>query len=424
MKPLQRISKKTGEVSYLLRINLDYKDGQQITKSKTWKPERKMTPKQIESELIRQQVLFEEKAKQDYAEELKREADKKAEQERIEAEEREKQYNALEYKKRHTTFKELADKWLDIQSKGNKYKPSTIVKLNGCKQRTYEAIGDVLVSQLDYLTIQEFIFSLANNGVNQKTGKGLGIKSQKSYLIFISDVMKFAKRCKLVTDNPCREITFTKTDTKEKMIYSLQEAKDLLATIEKKAPIGYKVLFTLLAYCGMRKGEALGLEYKDIDFENNIMQIRRTSNYQQGYGVYTDTPKTDSSNRSLHLQPKLIEMIKQLKAEQKEQAIKCGDQWVVSDRLFTNWCGKPLHPNNPYKWLKRFCEKESESFKGLHSFRHFVATQALANGAATKDVSDLLGHANPSVTLNVYAHTVEPTNEKTLNMVANLLDDN
>lgn len=410
IKPTKRVSKKTGKVSYLLRVNLGFLNGEQIIKSKTWTPDRKMTPKQMESEVLRQQILFEEQAKQEYQEQLKREA------------ELQKQItNKAENNKQHMTFQELADKWLDLQVSSYKYKPSSIIKLKGCKERTYSAIGSILVSQLDFLTIQEFITSLGKDGVNKRTGKGLAVKSQKAYLTFISDVMKFAKKCKIINDVPCSGITFTQSGTKEKRVYSLSEAQQLLSAIDKKAPTQYKLLFALLAYCGMRKGEALGLEYRDIDFEKSILSINRTSNYHKGYGTYTDTPKTKSSYRSLLIQPKLLGMIHQLKTEQQEQAIKCGDQWVDSDRLFINWQGKPLHPNIPYKWLKRFCESEKLAFKGLHSFRHFAATQALAHGVDVKRVSDMLGHANPTITLNTYAHAVQQANEDALNCIAELL---
>ena len=135
MKPLRRVSKKTGEVSYQFRVNVDFKDGQQIIKSMTWKPDKGMTPKQLNKELIRQQVLFEERAKQDYAEQL-----------RLEAEEREEKQNIGD----HITFKELAEKWLDLQESSKEYKASTIIKLKGCRERTYNAIGDVLVCKLDF----------------------------------------------------------------------------------------------------------------------------------------------------------------------------------------------------------------------------------------------------------------------------------
>ena len=412
MATISKRTSKKGEVSYLIRVSLGYnKKGQQIVKSMTYKPESGMKPKAVEKELNRQAVLFEEQAKQDYEQQLKREA-----------EQQEQSDNEIAYAKNHITFKELADEWLSLQEVSKELKPSSLLKMKSCKERSYNAIGNILVSKLSYRKIQAFISSLAKNGMNQKTGGGLSEKTQKHYLTFISDIMLYAKKCGYIDNNPCRDITFTKSAKKEKEVYSLNEAKALLAAIDDKAPLKYKLFFNLLAYCGMRRGEALGLEYKDINFETSVLSIRRTSNYHQGYGVYTDTPKTDSSYRSLYIQPKILTLIKLLKSEQKQQAIACGDQWVNTDRLFIKWNGEPLHPSAPYKWLKRFCEHENLPFKALHSFRHFVASQALANGVDAKSVSSMLGHSQTSTTLNIYAHVIQQTNENALNSIANLLE--
>ena len=406
----KRVSKK-GVSSYQFRVSLGYKDGQQIVKCMTWTPEEGMTQKQIKKEVTRQSVLFEERANAEYQKELEREKEL-----------REQEENDTEYAKTHTTFKEIAKEWLALQEVCGGLKNSSLLRMKGCQDRTYDAIGDVLVSKLSYRKVQTFITSLAKKGVNKLTGEGLSEKTQKHYLTFISDVMRYAKKCGLIENNPCKDITFVKTAKKEKIIYSLEEAKQLLTAIEQKAPADYKLFYHLLAYCGMRRGEALGLEYKDIDFENSVLTINRTSNYHSGYGTYTDTPKTQSSYRTLYIQPKLMEMIKQVQAEQKERAEKCGDQWHKSDRLFVNWCGKPANPNYPYVWLQKFCEKEGVPFHGLHSFRHFVATQALADGVDVKSVSAMLGHSQTSTTLNIYAHAVQQANEKALNCVAALLE--
>ncbi len=406
----KRISKK-GVVSYLIRVSLGYKDGQQIVKSMTYKPEIGMKPKAVEKELNRQAVLFEEKSKQEYEAQLQREA-----------EHQEQDNNEIEYAKKHTTFRELAKEWIALQEISKELKNSSLLRMKSCQERTYNAIGDILVSKLTYRKIQSFISSLAQDGINQKTGLGLSEKTQKHYLTFISDVMLYAKRCGIIHDNPCRDITFTKSQKKEKEVYSLEEAKQLLALIDEKAPLNYSLFFNLLAYSGMRRGEALGLEYKDINFETSVLTICRTSNYHQGYGVYTDTPKTKSSYRSLYIQPKIVGLIKLLKTQQEQQAKDCGDLWVETDRLFIKWNGQPLHPSAPYKWLKHFCERENVSFKGLHSFRHFVASQALASGVDVKSVSSMLGHSQTSTTLNIYAHAVQQTNKKALNSVASLLE--
>ena len=162
--------------------------------------------------------------------------------------------------------------------------------------------------------------------------------------------MIYALNCGYISINPCKNITFTKNDkdNREKDFYSLDEAKAVLSVINEKAPTDYKLFFNLLANNGMRRGEALGLEYKDIDFANSVLSIERTSNYRSGYGVYTDTPKTDSGYRSLYIPPIIIELIKQLREEQQIQAKRLGDLWVDTDRLFVTRCGKPMHPNTPY----------------------------------------------------------------------------
>ena len=96
--------------------------------------------------------------------------------------------------------------------------------------------------------------------------------------------------------------------------------------------------------------------------------------------------------------------------------------WWSSHRLFVSWCGKPLSPNFPYKWLQRFCERENIPFHGLHAFRHFVATQALVDGVDAKSVSAMLGHSQTSTTLNIYAHAVRQAQTRALNSIAAQLE--
>ena len=401
---IQKRPSKSGVVSYLIRVSLGYVNGKQIVKSMTYIPDKSMTPKQIEKEVYRQAVLFEEQTKKEYKEMQERENDE------------------LDFLKQRITFKELADEWLQLQDDTNGLKASSLLRMKNCTERTYKSLGNTLVVKLSYRKIQNFITSLSKDGVNLNTGKGLSQKTQKHYLTFISNVMLYAKKCGIIEHNPCRDIIFSKSKSKEINVYSLSEMRKMLSLIDEKAPTDYKLFFNLLAYSGMRRGEVLGLEYKDINSDTSVLTIKRTSNYRSGVGLYTDTPKTKSSYRSLVIQSKLIELINQLRDEQKQQAEKCGELWCDTDRLFITWDGKPMHPNTPYTWLERFCKLEEIPFKGLHSFRHFVATQALTSGVDVKSVSAMLGHSQTSTTLNVYAHAVQDTNEKALNSVALLLE--
>lgn len=394
MATIQKRATKSGKASYLIKVSLGYDEfGKQRIKSMTYKPSDDLTERQADKEAQKQAILFEEQCK------------------------------SLELNNKRIKFRYLADEWFDLMERTQEMKQTTISRMKKLKDRTYEAIGDIYVDKITYRQIQSFILDLSKDGVNQTTGKGLSQKTQKHYITFIGDVMKYAVKCGYISSNPCKDISVVKTEKKEKDIYSLEELQTLLQKINEKADTYYRLFFSLLAYCGIRRGEALGLEYKDVDFENNTIMIRRTSNYSVEKGVYTDTPKTTSSYRTLQLQPFMIELIKKMQEDRKKQSEKLGDLWVENDRLFITWDGKPMHPNTTYTWLKRFCESEGIPFKGLHSFRHSVATHAIINGVDIKTVSSVLGHSQTSTTLNIYTHAVQKSNVQALNMMAELIDN-
>lgn len=394
MAYIQKKTNAKGEAVYKIKVSCGYNsDGKQITRTKTYKPDSKMTAKQIEKEVNKQAVLFEEKcAKEDFS-------------------------------TKKIKFKDLADEWLTLIEKTHEQKISSIMRLKGCRDRTYNAIGNMYVNTITYRHIQNFILSLSEKGVNQKTNQGLSAKTQKHYINFISDVMRYAIKCGFIISNPCKNISVTKTEKKEKDIYSLEELKIILATIDNEAPTDYKTFFTLMAYLGLRRGEVLGLEYKDFDFSKKTVSIIRTSNYRnKATGIYTSTPKTKTSCRVLAIPDMVLDLVEQLQSEQSNQRIKCGDLWHDSDRLFVTWCGKPMHPNTPYTWFERFCENNNLPFKGLHAFRHTFATQAITNGTDIATVSSVLGHSQTSTTLNLYTHAVQTASVKALNIISELIN--
>ncbi len=257
----QRIG-KNNKITYLIRASLGYANGKHIEKSMTWTPDDKMTKRQIHKELERQAVLFENRCKEEC----------------ISA---------------SVKFKEFVDLWFEEYAKLN-LKNTTIDKLYIVSERVCNSIGETPLNKLTARQIQMYINSLAQKGANMKTGAPLSQKTIKNHLGFISGVLNYAVKMEMLPDNICRKISVPKGEAKEKQIYSEEEMIKLLAALESE-PIRYKVFFYLLAYSGFRKGEMLGLEWSDVDFDNCIVSVNRTSNHTSRHGTYTDTPKTKGS---------------------------------------------------------------------------------------------------------------------------------
>jgi integrase len=379
---------KRGD-SYRIRVSSGYTaKGKQIEKTKTWKPTLGMTARQIEKELERQKVLFEEKCQG-----LSQSANIK--------------------------FQTFAEQWFIDYAEKN-LRPRTLAMMHGLEARTYAAIGHLRLDKINALQIQSFINNLAEKGVNKKTGGGLSSKTQSHYLTLISDVLGYAGRMDLLTDNPARRVRVQKAEHPEKKIYTVEEAEQFLQLMQSE-PLSFQCFFLLAIYGGFRREELLGFEWKDINFSNNVITVNRASLYTKGLGVFTDIPKTKNSHRSLKLPECIFPALRQYKIEQAQRRLRLGDKWMNSDRLFTTWEGQPQHPSSMPKTLKRFCDKTELHYFGIHSFRHFNASLLIASGVDVRTVSTSLGHSQTSTTLDIYSHTFEAVQAQAANAVADVL---
>jgi len=374
---------KRGD-SYSIRVSCGYDSkGKQVIQSMTWKPEPKMTAKQIEKELNRQAVMFEEACNKGY------------------------QSKAIK-------FEVFAEQWFEEYAKPN-LRNTTYERMLQLRKRVYAAIGHLRMDKITPRQIQAFVNSLSKDGANERTGKPLAPKTIRHNLSFVSDVFAYAVKMGVVSDNPCAKVTLPKNEQTEKKIYTPEQVQRFLSLLNDE-PLKYRTFFNLMIYSGFRRGEMLGLEWKDVDFENNIISVRRTSNYTAQKGVYTDTTKTRKSQRTLKFPQEIMDMLREYKAEQDEQALKCGDKWVETDRLYVKWNG------TPYFWLGEFCEKHDLPFYGLHSFRHLFASLLVNQGVDIVTVSGALGHSTVSTTSNIYCHMLEESRAKVSDAVSSALD--
>ena len=381
--------KKRGD-SYSIRVSCGYDtNGKHKEQAMTWKPEPGMTKRQIEKELNRQAVMFEESVNHGF-------------------------------KTSAMKFQELAEEWFENYAK-NALRSTTYERMLQLTHRVYPAIGHLRIDKITARHLQGFVNSLTKEGANEKTSKPLAPKTIRHNLSFISDVFSYAVRMDLVSDNPCRKVTIPKGEVKEKPIYSQEEIAQLLTAINGE-DTKYRAFFYLIEYSGFRRSEMLGLEWKNIDFENNIISIKRTSNYTSERGIYTDTTKTKRSKRVLKISPYIMGILKELKDEQDEQALKCGDKWVETDRLYVKWNGRPMNNNTPYFWLKEFCEENNFRFCDIHSLRHFYTSALINKGVDAAAVSGALGHSTITTTTSIYCHVFNQAQARAGDAIASVLD--
>ena len=347
--------------SFSIRVSCGYDtNGKQVIQSMTWKPDEGMTERQIQKELNRQAVMFEEICMKGF------------------------QTKAVK-------FETFCEEWFEEYAKVN-LRNTTYERLLQLRGKIYPAIGHMRMDKITPRQIQAFVNTLSKDGANERTGKPLAPKTIRHNLSLISDVFSYAVKMGVVADNPCSKVTIPKGEQKEKQIYTPEQVQKFL-TLLNQEPLKYRTFFNLLIYSGFRRGEMLGLEWKDVDFENNIISVRRTSNYTAKQGVYTDTTKTRRSQRTLKFPQEIMDMLKEYKEQQDAEALRLGDKWVETDRLYVKWNGEPMQNGTPYFWLGEFCEKHDLPFYGLHSFRHLFCSMLVNQGVDIVTVSGALGHS-------------------------------
>lgn len=223
--------------------------------------------------------------------------------------------------------------------------------------------------------------------------------------------MSTAVQWQIISSNPCQRVKPPKAERKEAEYLDEVQAFELLQCLENE-PIIYKTLFTVILYSGMRRGEACGLEWSDIDLDNGIVDINKSSLYLPEKGIYDDDTKNATSRRVIKLPSPAVDALKALKVYQAQERLKLGDQWHNTDKVFTAWNGKPIHPDTVTGWFKKFTERHNLPPVHVHSLRHTNATLLIFNGADIKTVSHRLGHADVATTGNIYTHAIKTVDER------------
>lgn len=300
------------------------------------------------------------------------------------------------------------DKWLLL--KKPKLSPTTYASYQDIMVRfLYPTFGGMELDSITPIDVELFLGGLLDAGLSSGTVKRI-------YSVFRSAMSK-ASKLGLIGANPTGsdKIDPLPRGRKEIEVYSAADVQRILFALQRE-PLRWKCYGRMAIDSGCRRGELVGLQWHDLD--GCICHIRRAAYKLPKQPATTKAPKSGKA-RSVCLTSGTIELLEQLRRDQRKCCLKSGSGWNSRQFVFgTN--GVMLHPSTPTKWWRGFLQRNNLPSRPLHALRHTSATLLLSNGVDIKTVSARLGHSSLEVT-ELYLHLVDDADKKAAAMMERIL---
>ena len=210
-----------------------------------------------------------------------------------------------------------------------------------------------------------------------------------------------AARWGLVARNVATLVTPPRRSRQEMTAFGPEQVRTLLDAV---AGDRLEALYVLAVTTGMRQGEILGLRWRDVDLDDGSVQVKATLQRTGGVFVFAE-PKTASSRRQIALTDGAVAALKRHRVAQAEERLRLRRAWEDNDLVFANEAGRPIAaPNLRNRSFWPLLERAGLPRIRFHDLRHTAATLMLGQGVHPKVVSEMLGHSQISITLDLYSH--------------------
>jgi integrase len=280
-------------------------------------------------------------------------------------------------------------------------------------------IGSVKLAKLTGSQVNHLYAKLAETG--KKDGKtGLSALTIHHVHTCLHKACKDAVRWGRLPKNPVDAADPPSTRGQAKREMKTWSAKQLKAFLDSTSDRRLASLWRVLAMTGMRRGEICGLRWEDLDLEKGRLSVRRALIPHED-GVIVSEPKTARGRRQVALDEVTIGAFKAQAAQQIADRENADVAWDETGYVFTRDDGRPLHPQSVSRAFERAIAAAKLPRIRLHDLRHTHATMALAAGIHPKVVSERLGHATVSITLDTYSHAIPALQEEAAERIAELV---
>ena len=313
------------------------------------------------------------------------------------------------------TLAEYAEYVVGYKLASENIKPTTAEGYKHLLKRIKAAtIGSMKMTDIQARNLNEFYQSLLADGQNQKTGGKLSAKTIREYHALISSVFSQAAKEGVVIRNVAVNAMPPKVSHREADCYTPDQIATILDAIQNDTQYWRAMTYVFIG-SGARRSEVNGLQWSDIDFENNRIRFRLGVTYTSGEPLHIGTPKTGREN-TLTMP---VEVMNELRAWRMEQEKLRG---VLSLSGFVFSLEDPNTPIHPDSITKHYRDLGKRCGFNLHphAFRHTQASIILQSGDVVA-ASLRLGHAQKSTTLNIYGHMMPNKDKQASDLVANTL---
>ncbi len=305
------------------------------------------------------------------------------------------------------TLADVSRQWLDLRAPDLKPRTRehygvTLITHVG----TY--IGAVPIQRVQPVTIDALYANLREHGHSEHA-----IHRCHQRLLQVFD---YAVKRRIVTMNPMHAIDAPIMRPAAPTILSAVQIQRFLTYA---AASGYSPLWLLLVQTGMRRGEALGVRWQDVDLDKGKLRVQQSIEALRGK-PHVQTPKSPSARRTITLFPESVAALRAHRARHLELRLSAME-WDDNDLVFCTDTGGMVDPSNVLRNLKlivtkanREAESDTDVLPGfdVHDLRHTHATHLLADGWPVPTVSRRLGHANPGITMRIYAHALSDVRDE------------